>query len=163
MNVSVYLSLLLNMCFLTHVCVWIFALVCISMHAWLYTWVCTCTYWFLSAKTTFPACVRDFYYSGFCAHSHARACVMWIVRLHVCLWEQWRVMMFCVLLLAASLPTVKVISLFSPLPAAATRDRLTNTNHLDGRSREREGKKGRGERKRECERVIIANRNSAEK
>lgn len=52
-------------------------------------------------------------------------------------------MVFCVLLLAASLPTVKVISLFSPLPAAATRDRLTNTNHLDDQSRQRERQKER--------------------
>lgn len=48
---------------------------------------------------------------------------------------------------AASLPTVKVISLFSPLPAAATRDRLTNTNHLDGRSGEEEKKKGERDKK----------------
>lgn len=43
---------------------------------------------------------------------------------------------------AASLPTVKVISLFSPLPAAATRDRLTNTNRLDGRAERRRKRDG---------------------
>lgn len=65
-------------------------------------------------------------------------------------------MMFRVLLLAASLSTEKVISLFSPLPAAATRDRLTNTNYLDGQSREGE-KKGEEDEKTECEFVKIAN------
>lgn len=68
---------------------------------------------------------------------------------------------------AASLPTAKVISLFSPLPAAATRDRLTNTNHLDGRSREKKrGVKRRREKegkKRQREWVKIAYRNSAVK
>lgn len=66
-------------------------------------------------------------------------------------------------LLAASLSTVKVISLFSPLPAAATRDRLTNTNYLDGQSREREKKGGEEDEKTECEYVKIANRISAVK
>lgn len=66
-------------------------------------------------------------------------------------------MMSRVLLQAASLSTARVISLFSPLPAAATRDRLTNTNHLDGQSGERR-KKGEEERK-----VEIVNRSSAVK
>lgn len=54
---------------------------------------------------------------------------------------------------------VKVISLFSPLPAAATRDRLRNTNHIDGRSRETEKANKKKGKKKSVKRVKIANRN----
>lgn len=59
---------------------------------------------------------------------------------HLCMWVSVHVCgnkgddVLCAAPSCLPSPTVKVISLFSPLPAAATRDRLTNTNHLDGRA-----------------------------
>lgn len=133
----------------TCVCTWVYFLTCSLLYAWIFELVCVSC---MSMNARLCMCVH----TGECHLRHPFLRVPGFLSfrfvrtlahsLHVCLWDQWRVMMFRMLLLAASLPTVKVISLFSPLPAAATRDRLTNTNHLDGQSKREkdEGKKERG-------------------